>query len=183
MPTTLQLTPTEHVTVLDESTPDVLVAEVLYGPGGSPPPAHLHPAQDERFTVLEGELTVKLAGAPRVLAAGEVVEVPRETRHQFWNPSPAPARVRWETRPAGRTLEWWQALDAAGRAAGGGRPDPRTLVGLLAEYDDVFRLAVPAAPLVRVALRLLAPLVGRPPQGAQGRRSGRPRLRVPGSSA
>jgi mannose-6-phosphate isomerase-like protein (cupin superfamily) len=159
MPTTLALTPTEHVTVLDEAT-DALVVEVVYGPGGSPPPPHRHPAQDERFTVLEGEVTARLAGEQRVAGAGEVLEVPRGLAHQFWNAGAVPARLRWETRPAGRTLEWFRALDAATRAAGGGRPSPRVLAGLLAEYDDVFRLAVPGEPVVRALLRVVATVAG-----------------------
>ena len=150
MPTTLQLTPDERVTVL-ESAADALVVEVVYEPGGSPPPAHLHPAQDERFTVLEGEVTVKLAGEERTLGAGDVLEVPSGTPHGFWNAAEAPARLRWETTPAGRTLDWWRALDAAGP-----KPGLRRLAALLTEYGDVFRLAVPLRPVVYAALRLLA---------------------------
>ncbi len=153
--TTLTLTPTERVTVL-ESGPDALVVEVVHDPAGSPPPPHRHPAQDERFTVLDGEVTVRLAGARRVARPGEVVEVPRDTVHAFWNAGEVPARLRWETRPAGRTLAWFEALDAAHRAAGGGRPGLTVFARLLDEHDDVFRLAVPGAPLVGLLLRGLA---------------------------
>ncbi len=66
---TLQLTPTERVTVL-EPGPAALVVEVVYDAGGSPPPAHLHPAQDERFTVVDGAVSVRLAGAVRIAGPG-----------------------------------------------------------------------------------------------------------------
>ena len=37
---------------------------------GSAPPPHFHPAQDERFEVLEGELSAVVDGAERTLRAG-----------------------------------------------------------------------------------------------------------------
>ena len=45
---TLKIGPTESVTVR-ESTPELLELEATWGPGGSPPPKHFHPAQDEHF--------------------------------------------------------------------------------------------------------------------------------------
>jgi quercetin dioxygenase-like cupin family protein len=150
MPATLQLTPTERVTVLP-SAAGTLAVEVVHEPGGSPPPVHLHPGQDERFTVLEGEATVRIGREERILRAGDVVEVPRGTPHTFWNAAGDPARLRWETTPPGRTLEWWRALDAAGP-----KPGLRRMAALLTEFDDVFRLVVPLRPVVYAALRVLA---------------------------
>jgi mannose-6-phosphate isomerase-like protein (cupin superfamily) len=93
------------------------------GPNGSPPPKHLHPAQDERFRVLEGALRVRVDGAERELGSGEEIEIPRGAVHQMWNPGSAPARVIWETRPAGRTEQWFRelgGLQASGRSAATG---------------------------------------------------------------
>lgn len=92
--------------------------------------------------MLEGELSVRLGRDHRVLRPGDELDIPRRTPHQMWNAGAAPARVRWETRPAGRTEAWWAALDAAGAA--GGRPSVLRLAPLLREYGDVFRLAAPA---------------------------------------
>lgn len=159
MPETLKITPTAHVTVV-EHTPGLLVLEAGYGPASKPPPPHLHPAQDERFTVLEGTLGVRVGGAEHTLGVGDTLDVPRETVHQMWNLAQAPARVRWEVRPAGRTLEWFRAFDAlhrSGQVAGNGLPKPHHLAALLTEYRDVFRLAGPAGALAP-ALRVVAPL-------------------------
>jgi quercetin dioxygenase-like cupin family protein len=142
VPSTYRLTASETVTVLRHD-PHALVVEATYGPAGTPPPAHVHPAQDERFTVLDGALTVRVAGEERVLAAGDVLDVPRATPHAMWNAAPdAPARVAWETTPAGRTREWFALLDASG-AARRPRPDPVAMAPLLRAYDDTFRLAGP----------------------------------------
>jgi hypothetical protein len=59
---TLKLTPTESVTIRS-ATPEALEVEAEYGPNGSPPPKHLHPAQDERFRVLEGALRLRVDGS------------------------------------------------------------------------------------------------------------------------
>jgi mannose-6-phosphate isomerase-like protein (cupin superfamily) len=123
------------------STPEALEVEASYRPGGSPPPAHFHPAQDERFEILEGEMRVRVDGEERELEAGAEVEIGRGQVHQMWNPGSAPARVRWVTTPAGRTEEWFRTLDGLfgedGDIAAGREVD---FAALLEEYDDVFRL-------------------------------------------
>ena len=154
--TEISLGPNERL-VIESSGPDVLVAEVTYGPGGSPPPAHFHPAQDERFEILEGELTVRMDGDTRVLQTGDVVEIPRGVSHQFWNAGTAEARATWETRPPLRTEEWWTDVSALGAAAG--RPGLLKLAPLVREYRDVFRLGGPQA-VVTPAIAALA-LAGR----------------------
>ena len=131
---TLQLSPTQSISVVSE-TPDVLVLETTYGPGGQAPPAHLHPGQDEHFEVLEGAIRAVVGGEERDLPAGATLDVPRGVVHQMWNPHDAGAVVRWETTPAGRTLAWFRALVAA-------QADPQTdWAALLREHEDVFRLA------------------------------------------
>ena len=71
--------------------------EGRYAPGGRPPPAHYHPAQEEHFEVLEGALRVRLDGEERDLRQGETVDIPRGMKHQMWNPNDEPARVLWQT--------------------------------------------------------------------------------------
>jgi quercetin dioxygenase-like cupin family protein len=157
---TLQITPTESVEVRN-SGPDTLEVVATYEPASKPPPKHFHPSQYERFEVLEGTLRVVLDDSDRVLEAGDTIEVPRGAVHQMWNPGSAPARVVWRTTPAGRTEEWFRALDALqrdGRVGRNGMPGPLAFAALLTEYEDVFRLAAGPEPIVRGALRALAPL-------------------------
>jgi quercetin dioxygenase-like cupin family protein len=160
VPTKLYLSPTESLTVR-EDTPEALEVEATYGPGGSAPPSHFHPAQDEHFEVLEGELTARVDGAERTLRTGDTLDISRGVVHQMWNASGEPARVLWRTSPAGRTLEWFSTLDALqreGRVDAKGRPGPLALAFYLNEYKDVFRLAVGPGPLVPLAVSALAPL-------------------------
>ena len=144
----LSITPHEHVTILEE-TPHLLAVEVVYGEPGKPPPKHFHPQQDEHFEVVSGRLSTKVDGTERVLGPGDTLDVPRGTVHQMWNAGPEPVTARWETRPAGRTADWFRALDAANRA-NGKMPSLPVMAKLLREYDDVFRLATVPKPLLKV---------------------------------
>ena len=141
MSETLKLTQSESV-ILRRAEPDVLEVEGVYGPGGRPPPKHLHPAQDERFRVIAGSLMTRVDGVERELASGEVLDIPRGAVHQMWNAGVEEARVSWETRPAGRTEQWFRAVDAVVREAGDKEPSPLAFGVLLREYEDTFRLAI-----------------------------------------
>ena len=144
------------MTVLDRSD-ELLSMEAVWDPEETRPPAHLHPHQDERFEVLEGELTADVGGRTRVLRAGETIEVPRRTSHRMWNAGEEPARARWEVRPALRTQEMFAAIDrsrAFRRSPKGGGMTPVGAAPVLLEFSEEFRLTLPSV----VALPLLGGL-------------------------
>lgn len=159
MSETLQLTESESITVV-ESTADSLLVEATYGPGGSPPPRHFHPAQDEVFQMVEGSLRFRLGSVERDLEPGEEIEIPAGIAHQVFNPHDEPARVLWRTSPAGRTEQWFRAVDVLNREAGGKRPSVLSFAVLLSDYRDSFRLAVGPDPLVGPVIAALG-AVGR----------------------
>jgi quercetin dioxygenase-like cupin family protein len=144
MSDTIEISPATTLTVRSRSA-EMLEMEAAYAPGGSPPPPHHHPAQDEHFEVLEGSMTVRAGGDERRLQAGDTIDIPRGEVHQMWNAGDEPARLLWQTSPAGRTEEWFRALsDLLGRAAAGGddAPGPEAFGELLASYEDVIRIEV-----------------------------------------
>lgn len=146
-----------------EATPALLEVETTYHPGGGTPPRHFHPSQDEHFEVLEGEIHIRADDQERVLRVGDTVDVARGSAHQMWNAADDPARVLWQTRPAGRTEDWFRAIDALhreGKVGGSGVPGPLAFAVMLAEYRDTFRLAVAPDVLLRPVVQLLA-LLGR----------------------
>lgn len=136
----LRLGPHDTLEIVS-STPGALEVEASYRPLGSPPPAHLHPAQEESFEVLEGEMRARVDGEEVELGTGGELEIAAGQVHQMWNPGERPARVRWVTHPALRTEEWFRTLDSLfaedGPIATGREVD---FESLLAEYGDVFRL-------------------------------------------
>jgi mannose-6-phosphate isomerase-like protein (cupin superfamily) len=138
----LHLSPTQTLRVVDD-TPDELLIESTWEPGGSPPPAHLHPAQDERFELREGHVTAIVDGVEHQIGPGETLEIPRGTPHKMWNARSAPATVIWRTRPGGRTADWFRTVDRL--TAGATRsPAPEEFMQALAEYADVFQLVTDA---------------------------------------
>jgi quercetin dioxygenase-like cupin family protein len=137
----LQLTPHEAVEVVSVDA-ERLEVTATYAPGGERPPAHRHPNQDEHFQVLAGTLRVEADGEVRTYREGEAFDVPRGTAHRMSNDGSVPARVTWTTSPAGRTLEWFRALEATQRRVEG-RKLARVVafVPLLIRFRDTFRLA------------------------------------------
>lgn len=130
----IRLSPQQTLDVV-ASSPAVLELEATWQPGGTPPPTHWHPHQAEHFEVLEGELTVRLGSVePRVLAAGETLDVPPRTAHAMWNAGAAPCRASWRVTPAQRTEEMFRAVE---RSRGLGK------VRLIWTFRNEFRLGSP----------------------------------------
>lgn len=117
------------------TTAELHEMRVTYRPGSPLPPAHLHPAQSERFAVHEGVLVFLVDGVEHVVAAGETIDVPPGAVHQAHNPGAVPCVATWQTRPALRTADFHCAIQAA-RESG----DVARLLGVVEEFSDVFVL-------------------------------------------
>jgi hypothetical protein len=118
-----------------ETGGEVLEMEAAYPGSDTLPPEHFHPQQTERFEVLEGSIRAIIAGTERRYEAGEKFEVPPGTPHQLG--AEEPARLRWETRPALRTAEFFERLFGDGPdSASAAESMPR----FFAEFSDEFRL-------------------------------------------
>jgi quercetin dioxygenase-like cupin family protein len=154
---TFHLHDAERVTVRT-LTPELLEVAAEWDPADHRPPPHLHASQDETFTIEAGALTYELDGGPaQTLTAGDVLEIPRGTPHRMWNAGDEQARGLWQTRPALRTAEFWQEMDAARQTRPtnhGGLLTPVAIAPLLRKYRAEFQLALPA-PLERTALAVL----------------------------
>jgi len=78
----------------------LFMAEVTIGPGGGPPP-HTHQREDETFRLLEGTLTIEVAGKTLHPSAGDLVFLPRGVEHCFKNTGDTDAKVLLVCSPAG----------------------------------------------------------------------------------
>jgi mannose-6-phosphate isomerase-like protein (cupin superfamily) len=78
---------------------------------------HIHPHQEERFTIIAGEAHFTLDGEHRVAGAGETIVVPAGVPHSEANPGPAEIEGVVELRPALHAKEFHEAL--AGLVADG----------------------------------------------------------------
>jgi quercetin dioxygenase-like cupin family protein len=128
-------------------------------PGGHVPAGHVHPVQEERFTVIEGQMRFRLGRRTIVARPGETVIVPPGKAHWFGADGGQAAHAYVEARPALRMEEFFaenEMLSLAGRLGGTRLPRLSDLARILLEFRR--EVAVPYAPafLVRVALTPLA---------------------------
>lgn len=142
---------------------ELLVMEATYEPSSVKPVEHFHPRQSEHFKILEGTLRARIDGVERELVAGETLDVEAGVSHEMWNEGPGRARTYWETRPALRTEDFFEAL---ARLAREGETNEKGVPGFLqvamlaSTYRDEFRTTSPPQPIQAVVLSVVA-LIGR----------------------
>lgn len=112
--------------------------EMTYPPNSAPPPLHLHPSQDETFTVLAGSMQGVSGDDDFTISVGDVLEVPRGTPHKMQATGDG-AVVRWRTAPALRTGEMFCALYEVARD-NDWEPGPLQLFEVIQQFPDEFCL-------------------------------------------
>lgn len=92
--------PVSRVRYTFEPRGEDLIVYTWLEPGGGLP-AHLHPQQEERWSVLEGEVRFQLGREKRVIgpADGEMVVAPM-VKHGLWSVSDREARLQTVVTPA-----------------------------------------------------------------------------------
>ncbi|HEX3735477.1 MAG TPA: cupin domain-containing protein [Solirubrobacterales bacterium] len=75
----------EVTTAAVESDGGFVAMEFTLPPGSVAPPPHVHPAPEEEFKILEGELDLMVDGDWRTLRVGESASVRPGTLHTFKN--------------------------------------------------------------------------------------------------
>src|SRR5262249_50964498 len=125
------------------------VAELVARVGARVVGEHCHPAIVERFTVLEGELTVQREGETSILRQGGTAIIEPGVWHDWWNAGARDARVRVEVAPGERfahMIETFFGLARLGHTDAKGMPDLWQLALSAREFSDVvvFRSPPPA---------------------------------------
>jgi quercetin dioxygenase-like cupin family protein len=144
-----------------ETDGNLLVVDLHVRPGGAVMGEHYHPAIEETFTVVRGQLNYKLDGKEGVGSPGDTLLVPAGVPHSWWNATGEEVVVRVEVRPAAR----FEAciLNAFGLAQDGkvnvkGMPHLLQLAVFAREFDDVIRFTGPPRWVQLVLFGVLAPL-------------------------
>jgi quercetin dioxygenase-like cupin family protein len=139
-----------------------LMVHLVVRPGGAVTGAHIHPALNERFCVLEGKLGTRVAGAERTLEVGEELTVPAGIEHDWWNAGDTEASVLVELTPGDPRFVVMIAtlfgLANAGRTNDKGQPGllQSTLIGR--EFWDVIRFTARPFWQQWIAFMLLGPI-------------------------
>ena len=122
---------------------------------------HRHPALVERFTVLEGELTMKLDGQTSILREGGSAVIEAGVWHDWWNASDRDARARVEITPGERfahMIETLFGLARLGHTDAKGLPPPLQLALIAREFSDVIVFRSPPPTAQRAIFAVLAPI-------------------------
>jgi quercetin dioxygenase-like cupin family protein len=130
---------------------EAVVVEAFVEADGAVAAAHVHPAQEERFEVLAGELEFRIRKQTIVAKPGDRVVVPAGTPHHFV----------CEVRPAlgfEQLIETMFTLAEDGKVNRKGMPNPFRLAVIARHHFGDVRLPFPPAWLQRIGLALGAPL-------------------------
>src|SRR5215472_16171805 len=145
----------------NQTAGELLVVDLYIRPGGAVMGEHVHPAIEERFTVLRGHVGFRLSGRVATAEPGVTLLAPPVVPHDWWNAGAEEALVRVGVRPAAR----FEAMifNAFGLAQDGkvnrrGMPNLLQLAVLAREFDDVLRFTRPPRVVQRALFGLLAPL-------------------------
>jgi quercetin dioxygenase-like cupin family protein len=154
----------ERATILErpwDNPENRITAELTALVGARVVGEHRHPALVERFTVLEGELTVKRDGRTSILREGETSVVGAGVWHDWWNAGARNARVRVEITPGERfvhMIETFFGLARLGHTNGKGMPNPLQLALTALEFSDVVVFRSPPLAVQRAIFGGLAPI-------------------------
>jgi quercetin dioxygenase-like cupin family protein len=153
---------------------ELLSFDLFLPPGTHVPAGHVHPKQEERFTIVAGQMRFRVGRRVVLANPGDTVRVTAGSEHWFGNDGAETAHARVEVRPALRMEELLRATAALGEAGhipGTRFPLPSRLAVVLLDFQR--ELAIPHVPalLTRIALAPLAWLgrrnnpAGRTPAG------------------
>ncbi len=140
-----------------------LVVYVWLEPGGGLP-AHFHPQQEERWSVLEGRVRFRLGAERRVIGpeVGEMVVAPGVI-HGLESVNDQEARLHTLVSPAMRLQEFLEESAAAAeerlftpRGLPRGLRGARWAAGFLKRYRDETVMVSPPQPVQRLLFALLA---------------------------
>ncbi len=124
-----------------------LEMEVSYPARSNEPPAHYHPLQTEHFTVLEGEMTMRIAGEIRTLQTGDTLMIRPNVSHSMWNDTKARTIMHWTITPALNSEQMFETLAElanSGKTDSDGRPTLIYAAMTFHRFEREFRLTRPA---------------------------------------
>jgi|tagenome__1003787_1003787.scaffolds.fasta_scaffold20152921_1 mannose-6-phosphate isomerase-like protein (cupin superfamily) len=155
--------PVSRVRMSFEPDGENLIVDVWLEPGGALPP-HLHPRQEERWSVVEGTSGFRLGDEDRVIGPDDgEIPVPPGTVHGLKSVSDRDAHLRCVAVPALRLQAFLEESAAAAReglfTARGlprGLKGARWAAGFLKRYQDETVFISPPRFMQRILIALLA---------------------------
>ena len=107
---------------------------------------HIHPYQENRFHIISGELTFLIDGKIQKAQKGEIVSIPKNVSHEFWNAGNENAKYIQEFFPAlkiDQLFETFFALARDGKLDNTGKPNIFRASLILLHFQNELRLSKP----------------------------------------
>jgi quercetin dioxygenase-like cupin family protein len=128
------------VRTADETGGELLVMEAHWSRADHTTPAHVHPAMEERWKILEGSVEFEIDGVRSTAGPGETITAPPGVSHTNWNAGDGPALMRIEMRPPLRWEEFVRQLFALASEELVDDQAQRSIEELLTEFESEIKL-------------------------------------------
>ena len=149
----------------DNPATDPLELDIWASPEMSPLAEHVHPRQDETFTVNAGTVEVFRGGVESSYGAGEDVTIEAGTAHTWTNVGDTRLHLTVRFQPGLQTEAFLRDLAALAQRGEVGPDGSPSVLRVAALYDaygyELLHLATPPLPLQKVLFGALAPLARR----------------------
>lgn len=139
----------------------ILEMESTYFSHSKEPPPHYHPYQTEDFSVLSGELSIRIHGEIKILKQGESINIQPNVAHSMWNNSNNKTVVNWKVRPAMETefmLETLVGLAKDEKTNETGVPGIFQISLTANKFSNVLRLTKPPFLVQKIIFTLITPV-------------------------
>ena len=123
--------------------------------------SHFHPYQENRFTILEGNLHFTINGKEQFAEVGDTISIPKNIPHSFYNSGHLDAHYIQEFFPALKIdslFETFFVLARDGKLNKGGTPNIFRTALILLNFEKEIRLTQPNWILQKFTFKLLAPI-------------------------
>ena len=144
-----------------ETKGELVQIDTYNPPKGVAEPEHVHPFQESGAEVLSGSLRFRVVGEVRSVKAGELITIPANTPHNFWNDGEEEAHaVQW-FRPALKIDSFFEMLFGLaqdGKLNEKGLPSLWQMAVSVPYFGDEIRLSSPPWAVQRAIFAVLAPI-------------------------
>lgn len=123
--------------------------------------SHFHPYQENRFTILNGSLHFIINGKEQIANVGDIISIPKNVPHSFYNSGNTDAHYIQEFFPALKIdslFETFFALARDGKLNKKGTPNMLRTALILLYFEKEIRLTQPNWILQKITFKLLAPI-------------------------
>ena len=122
---------------------------------------HYHPYQENRFSVKQGQLLFTIDGKEELASAGDIISIPKNVPHSFYNAGQVDAHYVQEFFPALKIdslFETFFGLARDGKLNQNGSPNIFRTALILLHFEKELRLAQPNWMLQKIIFNKLAPI-------------------------